>query len=165
MDQKFNPHHYPQRNTAATPGFLASVHFQVVWLAKQTVLATHAEKATSFVSRLQGLLGRDSFELGKQALLLEPCNDIHMWGMQFAIDVLFLKPVEETETETSFARLKPQRQAPGARTYRITSMRAALPPWKMLPVRDGSASATLELPAGLLALHPRLQPGELVCIS
>lgn len=43
--------------------------------------------ACSKISRLRGLLGRDSYP---HALLLYPCKDIHTFGMRFAIDVAFL---------------------------------------------------------------------------
>ena len=40
-------------------------------------------------SRLRGLLGRG--RLGAdEGLWLEPCNSVHMFGMTFAIDVVFL---------------------------------------------------------------------------
>ncbi len=38
---------------------------------------------------MKGLLGRDT--LGEdEGLLIVPCSSIHMWGMKFALDVIFL---------------------------------------------------------------------------
>ncbi|MBK5211415.1 MAG: DUF192 domain-containing protein [Coriobacteriia bacterium] len=47
-------------------------------------------QATTFISRLKGLLGMKEFPLGVDALLLSPCNAIHTVGMGFAIDLVFL---------------------------------------------------------------------------
>ncbi len=40
-------------------------------------------------TRFVGLMGRPSID-GDSALLLEPCNQIHMFFMRFAIDVVFV---------------------------------------------------------------------------
>lgn len=53
------------------------------------VLAERASVARSFFRRLKGLLGTDSLPDG-EGLLLSPCNSIHMFGMKYAIDVIFL---------------------------------------------------------------------------
>ncbi|MBI5172435.1 MAG: DUF192 domain-containing protein [Candidatus Melainabacteria bacterium] len=53
------------------------------------VLAERASVARSFFRRLKGLLGTDSLPDG-EGLLLSPCNSIHMFGMKYAIDVVFL---------------------------------------------------------------------------
>lgn len=45
--------------------------------------------ARSFFSRLKGLLGTLSLPSG-EGLLLEPCNGIHMLGMLYAIDAVFI---------------------------------------------------------------------------
>lgn len=54
-----------------------------------TTLATDARIADSFASRLRGLLYSKQIVPG-QGLLLKPCNSIHMIGMTYAIDALFL---------------------------------------------------------------------------
>lgn len=56
---------------------------------KNTILAERAIMARSFLSRLKGLLGTRSLPAG-QGLLLEPCNGIHMLGMLYAIDCVFI---------------------------------------------------------------------------
>jgi uncharacterized membrane protein (UPF0127 family) len=48
--------------------------------------------ANGFFSRLRGLLGQRELADGA-GLLLVGTNDIHMWGMRFAIDAVFLKRV------------------------------------------------------------------------
>lgn len=54
-----------------------------------TTLATDARVADSFASRLRGLLYSKQIVPG-QGLLLKPCNSIHMIGMTYAIDAIFL---------------------------------------------------------------------------
>jgi uncharacterized membrane protein (UPF0127 family) len=54
-------------------------------LRGEEVLAA-CEVATSFRSRLKGLLGRDGIE---GALVLRPARSVHTVGMRFPIDVAF----------------------------------------------------------------------------
>ena len=53
------------------------------------VIAEEIRKATGFIDRLRGLMYVKHLPRG-HAILLEPCNSIHTFGMRFAIDVLFL---------------------------------------------------------------------------
>jgi uncharacterized membrane protein (UPF0127 family) len=46
-------------------------------------------KADSFWTRFKGLLGRSSVGLG-EGLWLIPCQQVHMFGMQFPISVYFI---------------------------------------------------------------------------
>ena len=55
----------------------------------EAVIADSIEKATGFIDRLRGLMYVKHLPKG-HAILLEPCNSIHTFGMRFAIDVLFL---------------------------------------------------------------------------
>ena len=52
-------------------------------------LAARCEIANNILTRVRGLLGRAGLENGT-ALWIEPCPSVHMFGMKFAIDVLFL---------------------------------------------------------------------------
>lgn len=52
------------------------------------VLAEKLKIADSFWSRLKGLLGTKELP-GGEALLIRPCNNIHMFGMKYSIDVVF----------------------------------------------------------------------------
>ena len=49
----------------------------------------HCEWARSATSRMKGLLGRNGLK-ANEALLLDPCNQIHMLFMKFPIDACFL---------------------------------------------------------------------------
>lgn len=61
----------------------------VINLTKKTWLATKVRKADNFVTRLVGLLKRNT--LGpEEALWLMPSKGIHTIGMKFPIDVVFL---------------------------------------------------------------------------
>lgn len=52
-------------------------------------LATTVEVAFESADRKRGLLGRDSLDPG-HALIIAPCSAVHTFGMQFAIDVVFV---------------------------------------------------------------------------
>ena len=53
------------------------------------VLCEHCEVADNILTRVRGLLGRQSLPSG-QGLLIVPCPSIHMFGMKFAIDAIFI---------------------------------------------------------------------------
>ena len=52
-------------------------------------VAGKVERADSFWRRGIGLLGRAGLPVGA-ALWITPCRSIHMFGMRFALDLLFL---------------------------------------------------------------------------
>lgn len=54
-----------------------------------TILATRVLVADSFVLRLRGLLFRRQLQNG-EGLYLIPCQSIHMIGMGYAIDAIFI---------------------------------------------------------------------------
>ena len=56
---------------------------------KSSVVASKVRMATTFLARLKGLLGTDCLNDG-EALYLKPCNSIHMFGMKYPIDAVFL---------------------------------------------------------------------------
>ncbi len=89
--------------------------------------------ATGFFSRLCGWMMVPPVSAG-EGLLLSPCNDIHMGFMRFAIDAVFLRSLDPDRSDLS--------------RFEVTSVRPGLQPWRLLPVRDGQADSTLELPAG-----------------
>jgi len=64
-------------------------HARVRNESRDAVLATRADVADTFVSRFRGLLGRAELVEG-DGLVIEPCTSIHMLGMRFAIDALYL---------------------------------------------------------------------------
>ena len=58
-------------------------------LTREKVVADRLFVADTFFSRLKGLLGTSELPQG-EALLISPCNNIHMFGMRYAIDVAFV---------------------------------------------------------------------------
>jgi len=54
-----------------------------------TSIADQAKIAESFCSRLKGLLGTAELPAGC-GLFIVPCNSIHMFGMKYAIDAVFV---------------------------------------------------------------------------
>lgn len=89
------------------------------------LLADKAERATSFLHRFKGLMGRRSLAVG-EGMHIMPCNSIHTFFMRIPIDVLFL-------------------DAQG----RIVKQMPALPPWRTTSIYF-QARSVLELPAGVL---------------
>lgn len=77
--------------------------------------------AQSSWERMRGLLGRP--RLGAdQALLIEPCNSVHTFGMRYPIDVLFLD--RELRVLAITADLRPGRMAWSWRARRVLEMAA-----------------------------------------
>jgi len=81
--------------------------------------------ADRFWSRLRGLLGRPALADG-EGLLLVPCRSVHMLGMRFPLDVVFVR--RDGAVVATYHTLRP-----GARSA-----------W------HHAAHAALELPAGTL---------------
>ena len=63
--------------------------FRAVNVTRNVVVATRVEWAGTSESRRRGLLGRDHIEPDEGAYIV-PTQWIHMFGMQFPIDVAFL---------------------------------------------------------------------------
>lgn len=85
------------------------------------------KKADRFSSRLKGLMFRKR-PLEEEGLWIIPCNSIHMFFMNFPIDVAFLD-----------------------REQKVIKLVADLQPWKITsPVKQ--AHSVLELPAGSIKL-------------
>lgn len=93
-------------------------------------LAARAGVANTFWTRGWGLLGRRELPEG-EGLLLEHCNQVHMFFMAFPLDVVHVKRLSATEGQ--IARAVP-----------------ALRPWRVGPLVWGS-DYVIELPAGTLA--------------
>src|SRR4051794_25243997 len=81
--------------------------------------------ARSFLRRAKGRLFTSDFTMG-EGLLLIPCNEIHMLGMKYALDIVFLD-----------------------KGLKILATREALPIGTLRLACPG-AWATLELPVGTL---------------
>ncbi|MGC9361257.1 MAG: DUF192 domain-containing protein [Anaerolineae bacterium] len=57
--------------------------------ARDAVLVRHGRVASRFWSRLRGLLGTHELVAG-DGLLITPCSSVHMLGMRYAIDVVYV---------------------------------------------------------------------------
>ncbi|MDP2905663.1 MAG: DUF192 domain-containing protein [Candidatus Omnitrophota bacterium] len=95
-------------------------------ITKNTILATDAVLASTYLARLKGLLGKKELG-GSSALILRPCNAIHTVFMCFAIDVLFVD-----------------------KGNRVIKVIANLAPFRLTSVYF-KAAYTVELPVGSIA--------------
>lgn len=69
--------------------------FPAQWSRKSSPLvAMTLCVSEGFLERQKGLLGTPWLQCG-EGLLLSPCNSIHMWFMQHAIDVVYLNRARE----------------------------------------------------------------------
>jgi uncharacterized membrane protein (UPF0127 family) len=59
----------------------------MAWVVRDGQVLASVDVATTFGTRMKGLLGRDGFE---GALLLRPAKSVHTIGMRFPIDVAYL---------------------------------------------------------------------------
>ena len=97
---------------------------QVSNLTRGTVLATSLEVADSGPKRNKGLLGRKHLAPG-EGLWIVPCESVHTFFMQFAIDLVYLD-----------------------RNHRIKKICNSVPAWRLSACL--SAHSILELPAGTI---------------
>lgn len=95
--------------------------------------------ADNFFTRAKGLLGTRDLPEG-HGLLIRPCNSVHMLGMSYAIDVVFLSKAME------IVRVIPE-----------------LKPWRVSPVVKG-AHQVLELPEGTIARFDLVPGNRLVVL-
>jgi protein-S-isoprenylcysteine O-methyltransferase Ste14/uncharacterized membrane protein (UPF0127 family) len=94
--------------------------------ASGVVLAERLRPAHTHWTRLKGLLGTRSLPPG-EGLWLRPCRQVHMIGMRYAIDVVFLDDA-----------------------HRVVRAISALQPGKISP-KIAAATSAIELPAGTVA--------------
>ncbi len=112
---------------------------RVVNRSKETVIGERVEVADTARSRSRGLLGSDGWE-GRDGMLLEPCRNVHTFGMRYPIDVAFLD-----------------------REGRVLRVVHGLRPGRLSPLVLKARSA-LELPAGRLG-ETSTGPGDLLSIE
>ena len=62
---------------------------KVINRTRDTVLVERLQLADTFFKRLKGLLGSRGLPTG-EALLIRPCNAIHMFGMRYGLDIAFV---------------------------------------------------------------------------
>jgi len=94
--------------------------------AHDTVLADRLRRADTHWTRLRGILGTRGLEPG-EGLWIRPCNQVHMFGMRYPIDVVFLD--DAGRVLRTVEALRPNRVSP----------------------RVKAATNVLELPAGTVA--------------
>ncbi len=58
-------------------------------VTRGTVLADRERWAVSAADRARGLLDKPRLDPG-EALVISPCNSVHMFGMAYALDVVFV---------------------------------------------------------------------------
>jgi hypothetical protein len=93
--------------------------------ANGSVIADHLRLADTHWTRMRGLLGTNPLEPG-HGLWIRPCRQVHMVGMRYAIDLLFLD--DEHRAVHTIAGLAPNR----------------------ISRKVSQASSVLELPTGTL---------------
>jgi uncharacterized membrane protein (UPF0127 family) len=116
----------------------AAVHHASV-AGSGAVLAARLRVADTHWTRLRGLLGTTTLPDG-DGLWIVPCRQVHMFGMRYAIDVVFLDD---------------------ART--VVGLTETLTPWRVSPLVK-AATSVIELPAGTIA-KTGLAAGQAITIS
>jgi hypothetical protein len=113
------------------------------------VLCERCAIADNLVTRVRGLLGRTELP-ADEGLLITKCPSIHMFGMKFAIDVVFLNGedvvvdwVENIAPGKLYAAKVPEFQSDNAQGITAKA-------WK----KTYTAKTAVELPAGTLAHNP-----------
>jgi uncharacterized protein len=71
-----------------------------------TVLASAERWALTVAERTRGLLDSDGLAEG-EALVISPCNSIHMFGMRFPLDVVFVR--KDGTVVRAISNIKPWR--------------------------------------------------------
>ena len=82
---------------------------KIINQTRKTILADDAVIANTFLSRIQGLLGKKGLNQG-QALILKPCSSVHTCFMRFPIDILFVD--RNNQVLRTVANLVPFRFSP-----------------------------------------------------
>jgi uncharacterized protein len=98
---------------------------KIVNSTQSTLLADKARRTANFLERGRGLMFADPLPEGG-ALVIDPCNSIHMFGMRYPLDIIFL----DKESKVVF-------------------MYRGIKPWRMGRVVRG-AKLAIELPEGVI---------------
>ena len=96
---------------------------------REVVLCERCGVADNLFTRMRGLLGRSELE-PDEGLLINPCPSIHMFGMKFSLDVVF---VTADNIVTDFVESIPPGKAYVAKAH------------------HGKARAAIELPVGTIS--------------
>lgn len=92
-----------------------------------SIIAEDILLATNLYTRLVGLMFRSAPPENSKGLLLDPCNSIHTFFMQYALDIVFMDSKNK-----------------------VVKVIRNIKPWRMTWIYF-KASKTLELPAGKLS--------------
>jgi len=98
------------------------------------VIASNALMADDPWSRMKGLLGKTGLSDG-EGLVITQCNSIHMFFMQFAIDVIFVD-----------------------RSLNVVGLVRNIPPFSLSPI-FWKAVSCIELPSGVID-RQGIRPGH-----
>lgn len=79
---------------------------KIINKSRNIILAKKAVLADTFLKRIKGLIGKESFSQG-EALVIIPCKSIHSFFMRFPIEVVFLN--KENKVIKIISPLKPYR--------------------------------------------------------
>lgn len=93
---------------------------------RNTIICRQVVIADTFLARLRGLMFRTSLP-PEEALWLRPCNSVHMFFMQFPLDIIFID-----------------------KNLVAVHIIEKLPPWRISPLIRQAVSV-IELPAGKTA--------------
>ena len=118
---------------------------RVVNVSRGEVLAGRVRLAVGFWARAVGLLGRRGLR-ADEGLLIAPCQSVHMLGMRFAIDVVYVG--EGVGVGGGGRRARAVTATPGG--GRVLRVVRGLRPWRIGPIVRG-ARAVIELPVGAVA--------------
>ena len=97
----------------------------IINISRDVLIAKTITVANNPFSRMKGLLGTASLPVQK-ALVITPCNSIHMLFMQFPIDVIFIN-----------------------KTNHVVGLVNNIPPFAFSPI-FWESSCAIELPAGTI---------------
>ena len=100
-------------------------------VTRSKVLCENCRIADNIFTRVRGLLGRSTLDSG-EGLLIVPCPSIHMWGMKFALDVVFIS--KENVVVDFVENIAPGKHYVAKKTH-------------------GKAHSALELSVGTIARH------------
>ena len=111
-------------NLSVRRNAVPEVLMEVLNVTRGTVLATNLEVANTGAKRNKGLLGRKGLAHG-EGLWIVPCESVHTFFMQFAIDLVYVD-----------------------RKHRIRKVKSNVRPWRISVCL--SAHSILELPSGTI---------------
>lgn len=115
-------------------------HVKVINTSKDSVLGAQVAIADRWWSRVRGFLGRPAPNHG-EGILLSPCRAVHMLGVSFPLDVIFV------DRHGRVVAVYPTLEPGGRTSYHLNAEYA-------LEVPAGTIAATSTTPQDLLAWTP-----------